>query len=155
MRNKSVGNIKLIIISSIAGVIITAAVVLGGLYFMGIVKLNMFSSSSHHVQPPIYFDIKPAFLVNAQDDEGLDRFMQVTVTVMARDQAAIDAITTNLFAVQNDLREVISGQKYTEMIVGTGIERLRKEAEAAVKKCIKIRHLPVIETLYFTSFVIQ
>ena len=148
---QSRGNVKLVMLFGIVGLILTIGAVVATLYFTGFLG---HSSGRHQDLPPIYLDLKPAFVVNAAD-KNQDRFMQVAVTVMARNQAAIDAVSANLYAVQNDVREVISGQNYEDMINSVGIERLRKEAEKAVKKCIAAKHLPTIDALYFTSFVIQ
>ena len=155
MVKKSAGKVKIVLMSTIVGVVLSIVGVGAGLYFTGFLngKMHLFSGGNQ-LGPPIYLDITPAFVVNATDS-AQERFMQVAVTVMARNQAAIHAVNANIFAVKNDVREVISGQTYAEMIRSVGIERLRGDAEAAVKKCITERHLPVIDALYFTSFVIQ
>jgi len=104
--------------------------------------------------PPIYQEIRPAFVVNTIDANRM-HFLQVAITVMSRNNDAIAAVNTNLFLLQNDIREVLSGRPHAELLNNVGIEALRAEVEAAAKKCLESRHLPSIDALYFTSFVIQ
>ncbi|CAK0769492.1 flagellar FliL protein [Gammaproteobacteria bacterium] len=162
-EKSSGGGMKTLILFGGIGLILMAGAIGATLYFTGFFhgKGGGGGGGKHgapaavdHSLPPIYQEIKPAFVVNAIDGNRI-HFMQAAVTVMSRNSAAIDALNANIVPVQNDVREVLSGQPYAELLVSTGIERLRAESEAAVKKCLEDRHLPSIDALYFTSFVIQ
>ncbi|CAK0749634.1 flagellar FliL protein [Gammaproteobacteria bacterium] len=157
------GNMKTLILFGGIGLIVVLGAVGATLYLTGFFGGKAgggghAAESGHatvdHSLPPIYQEIRPAFVVNTMDTNRI-HFMQVAITVMSRNQAAIDAINANLFPIQNDVREVLSGRAYADVLNNVGIEKVRAEAEAAVKKCIEDRHHPPIEALYFTSFVVQ
>lgn len=164
MSENAGGGIGIKVLILFGGVILLLMLgsIAGTLYFTGFFSGG--NASGGHAQapveidysslPPIYLPIDTDFVVNAIDEDRT-HFIQVKVTLMARNQAALDAVTENVFAIRNDIREVISGRSFNEAIGAERIERLRSEAEESVKKYLGDHHRPLIDALYFTAFTVQ
>ncbi len=104
---------------------------------------------------PIYFALEPPFTVNLAD-EGVTRYLQVEVQVMARKQDAIDAVTLHMPVIRNQLLLLFSQNKVEELRSREAREALQKKALEEVRKILKAETgKPGIEALYFTSFVTQ
>ncbi len=106
-------------------------------------------------QAPIYQPLDPPFLVN-YEDQGLLRYLQVGITVMARDQMVIDATLNNMPQIRNDLIMLFADQRQETLASRQGKEELRLQALEQIQAILnrEIGH-PGIETLYFTTFVMQ
>ncbi|TVR60640.1 MAG: flagellar basal body-associated protein FliL [Candidatus Competibacteraceae bacterium] len=106
-------------------------------------------------QPALYQPIDPPFLVN-YEDQGMLRYLQVGITVMARDQIVIDATLLNMPQIRNDLIMLFADQKQETLVSREGKEELRLQAMEQIQAILnrEIGH-PGIETLYFTTFVMQ
>jgi len=124
------------------------------------------SNDTHHkkvaekpkepVGPPLYLALDPPFVVNFEGDQ-VARFLQITVQVMTRDPATLEALKANDPVVRNDLLMLFTNQKYEVVSQRAGKEKLRSDALAAVRHVVegaggKADH---IEQIYFTSFVMQ
>ncbi|CAK0776950.1 flagellar FliL protein [Gammaproteobacteria bacterium] len=156
------GNTKMMIIFVVVGLVVVLGAVGATLYLTGFFsrpgsgghESAEHSSSTGPKAEPNYLEIRPGFIVNTMD-KGTTRFVQVGISVMSRNLEALDGVNELIFAVKNDLREVLSSRGFAEIIVSTGIEALRAESEAAVNKILKENHKPLIDALYFTTFVVQ
>lgn len=105
--------------------------------------------------PAVYFALDPAFVVNFQGDDAA-RYLQIGVTVMARDPAVIQSIKDNDPVVRNALLMLFSGQTFAQLSTTAGKQKLQADALAAIRKIIADRAVkPRLEALYFTSFVMQ
>jgi flagellar FliL protein len=106
-------------------------------------------------QPPLYQALDPPLLVN-YEDQGLLRYLQVGITVMARDPMVIEATLNNLPRIRNDLILLFADQKQETLASRQGKEELRLQALEQIQAILnrEIGH-PGIETLYFTTFVMQ
>lgn len=103
----------------------------------------------------VYLDFEQPFVVNFQD-EGQLRYLQITVSVMASQQAAIDAVKRHMPLIRNNLVMLFSGMSRDAALSREGKEKIRKDAEAEVQKVLKEQTgKPGIKALYFTSFVMQ
>jgi flagellar FliL protein len=106
-------------------------------------------------QPELFLPLDPAFVVNFRDDEAM-RYLQVGVTLMAHDQAALDTVKSVDPVVRNALVMLFSRQDYTILSDPAGKQKLQADALAAVRKIVEARTgKPGIDALYFTSFVMQ
>jgi flagellar FliL protein len=106
-------------------------------------------------KPDIYLALDPAFVVNFRDDQAV-RYLQVGVTLMSHDQAAIDTAKEAQPVIRNQLLLLFSGQNYQSLIDAAGKEKLQAQALAAVQQIVKERTGKTgIDALYFTSFVMQ
>ncbi|TAL89650.1 MAG: flagellar basal body-associated FliL family protein [Rhodanobacter sp.] len=106
-------------------------------------------------KPELYLPLEPAFVVTLHDGDAL-RYLQVGVTLMAHDQAAIGAAREVDPVVRDGLVSLFSNQKFDVVSEAAGREKLRADALASVRKIVQQRlGRPGIDALYFTSFVIQ
>ena len=106
-------------------------------------------------QPELFLPLDPAFVVNFRDDASM-RYLQVGVTLMAHDQAALDTVKSVDPVVRNALVMLFSRQDYAILADPAGKQKLQAEALEAVRKIVASRTgKPGIDALYFTSFVMQ
>lgn len=105
--------------------------------------------------PPIYLPIEPAFIVNFED-QGMLRYLQIGMTVMARNQQVLDAVTQSMPQIRNDLILLFSNQKMEVLASLNGKEKLRMQALAQIQGILTREiGMPGIEAVYFTAFVLQ
>lgn len=103
----------------------------------------------------LYLALDPAFVVNFRDDESL-RYLQVGITLMSHDQAAIDVAKSADPVIRDALVSLFSSQDYSIISSTVGRDKLQAQALAAVRKVVQERlGRPGIDALYFTSFVMQ
>ena len=105
--------------------------------------------------PAVYLSLEPAFVVNAVG-QGSTHYLQVSMDVMARDPAVIEAVKKHMPVIRNNLIMLLSSQD--QAVVGTreGKEKLRADALAEVQKVLKEQTgEPGVEAVYFTIFVMQ
>lgn len=106
-------------------------------------------------QPAIYEPMAPAFVVNFNQN-GRQRYMQVSMTLMARDQAALDELKVHMPVIRNNLVMLFSGQSFDTLATPIGEEMLRQKALASVQEVAqKETGKLVVEQLLFTNFVLQ
>lgn len=106
-------------------------------------------------QPEFFLPLDPAFVVNFRDDDAM-RYLQVGVTLMSHDQAALDTVKSVDPVVRNALVMLFSRQDYAVLTDPNGKQKLQADALAAVRKIVEARTgKPGIDALYFTSFVMQ
>jgi flagellar FliL protein len=106
-------------------------------------------------KPELFLPLDPAFVVNFRDDDSM-RYLQVGVTLMAHDQAALDTVKSVDPVVRNALVMLFSRQDYAILADPAGKQKLQAEALEAVRRIVASRTgKPGIDALYFTSFVMQ
>jgi flagellar FliL protein len=102
-----------------------------------------------------YVPLDPPFVVNFKDDQSM-RFLQVGVSLMSHDTAALAAAKDADPVIRNALVMLFSSQDYTILSDAAGKQKLQAQALAAVQKIVEKRlGRPGVEALYFTSFVMQ
>ncbi len=105
--------------------------------------------------PPQYLALDPPLVVSFEDRQAI-RFLQVTVEVMARDEASIKAVTTHTPVIRNNLLMLMGGRTLSDLTSTEGKELLRTESLTEVQRILKqFDDKNDIEELYFTSFVVQ
>lgn len=96
--------------------------------------------------------------------QGPVRYLQVELQVMAWEERALKAIETHMPAIRNDILLLLSAAEYEQVSTREGKEALRQQITEAVQRLIEERHTPTgeqdqqppaIESIYFTSFVMQ
>ncbi|CAK0767090.1 flagellar FliL protein [Gammaproteobacteria bacterium] len=154
-------NIKIIILFGLVGLVLIVGSIAGTLYFTGFFSgatggehVTEQAPTDYSHMPPIYLDIKPTFIANAVEGDRL-HYVMADISVMSRNQSAIDGVSANLFAIRNNVREALSGHAYSELLSKGGIERLRATAEQSIKEYLESRHLPLIDAFYFISVIVQ
>ena len=113
-------------------------------------------ASVTNVKPAaIYEPLAPAFVVNFNQN-GRQRYMQVSITMQGRDQAALDALKVHMPVIRNNLVMLFSGQPFEALSTPVGQEMLRQKATASVQEVAQkeVGKL-VIDQMLFTNFVLQ
>lgn len=106
-------------------------------------------------QPALYEQMEPAFVVNFNKD-GRQRYMQVKVALMGRDQAEMDALKVHMPVLRNQLVMLFSSQDFAVLATPLGKELLQQQATAKVQELAqKETGKAVIERVLFTNFVLQ
>ncbi|MCF6781926.1 flagellar basal body-associated FliL family protein [Stutzerimonas stutzeri] len=107
-------------------------------------------------QAAVYETLMPAFVVNFSNTGGRQRYMQVSVALMSRDQAALDALKEHMPLLRNQLVMLFSSQEFASLTTPVGQEMLRQQATASVQELAQ-REIgkPAIEQVLFTNFVLQ
>lgn len=102
-----------------------------------------------------YLALDPAFVVNTADEES-QHYLQTDVQVMARNDAALDAVKAHMPRIRNNLLLLFGQQRTTDIRDRAGRERLRAAALKEVQDVLQAETgKPGVEALYFTSFVTQ
>jgi flagellar FliL protein len=158
---KPAGKMKLIIIIAIAVLLAVGLSVGGTLFFLG--KKDAGAEEAHASaepavpvkQPAIYEELSPAFVVNF-NYQGRPRYMQVSVALMTRDQAALDALKVHMPVLRNRLVMLFSGQDFASLITPVGKEMLRQQATASVQELAEKETGNItVEQVLFTNLVLQ
>jgi flagellar FliL protein len=103
----------------------------------------------------IYEELMPAFVVNFTY-KGRPRYMQVSVALMTRDQAALDALKVHMPVLRNRLVMLFSNQDFEALITPVGKEMLRQQATASVQELAqKETGKLAVEQVLFTNLVLQ
>jgi flagellar FliL protein len=160
---KPAGKMKLIIIIVIA-VLLAVGLSVGGTWFFlskkdGAADEAKAEAAAEHAQPvkqaAIYEELTPAFVVNF-NYQGRARYMQVSVALMTRDQAALDALKVHMPVLRNRLVMLFSSQDFASLITPVGKEMLRQQATASVQELAQKETGKVtVEQVLFTNLVLQ
>ena len=103
----------------------------------------------------IYEVLAPAFVVN-YNYKGRQRYMQVSVALMTRDQAALDALKVHMPVLRNRLVMLFSSQDFGTLMTPVGKEMLRQQATASVQELAQKETGKVtVEQVLFTNLVLQ
>lgn len=109
-------------------------------------------------QPPAqaaYLGLEPAFIVNLESGEEA-HYLQAEVQLMARDAHALDMAKVHVPLLRNTLLMLFGQQKPADLATRAGKEKLQQAALAEVQKVLTVETgKPVVEAVYFTSFVMQ
>lgn len=148
-------------------IIIIAALVLvlgggGGAYFFLLAPApeELGEDGEHVVAAPtgpmIYLELTPSFIVS-YPYQGRQRYLQANLSVMSRDQEALDAVVEHMPIIRHNLLNLFTAQMLeVAEAPSSGIEGLRDLATEEVKS---ILHHEIgrdgIEEVLFTSFVTQ
>jgi flagellar protein FliL len=106
-------------------------------------------------EPAVYYPLDPPFIVNFQS-RGRQRFLQVEVTLLMRDDKTVKAIESNMPMIRNSLILLFSGQVFEDLQTPEGRESLRAQALAEMQKLLEQEIGKAgVEQLLFTEFVMQ
>jgi len=155
------GGKKKLIIMILAVLLLVGGGVGGSLYFMGMIGGGSSKAVEEHgahkevKKVPIYFAFPQAFTVNIETDQGL-RFLQLSVEVMAYDQASIDAIVSHMPAIKNNIILLLSNQVYGDLVSIEGKKKIRQKVLSEMQAVLdKYETKSTVEEIYFTNFVMQ
>jgi flagellar FliL protein len=106
-------------------------------------------------QIAIYEVLAPAFVVNF-NYKGRQRYMQVSVALMGRDKAELDALHEHMPVLRNNLVMLFSGQDFEALATPVGKEMLRQQTTASVQALAqKETGKLTVEQVLFTNIVLQ
>jgi len=106
-------------------------------------------------QPAIFEQMLPAFVAN-YNVNGRQRYLQVSITLLARNQADLDALKVHMPVIRNNLVMLFSGQAFDSLATPVGQEMLRQKVTASVQEVAqKELGKVVVEQALFTNFVLQ
>lgn len=103
----------------------------------------------------VYIPLDPPFVVNFGPDSQA-RFLQISVELGTRDPDAIELIKNNRPAIRNNLVFLFSDQDAASLETREGKNKLREDALNEAQRVIQEEGgKDGIDTIYFTSFVMQ
>jgi|SRR5690606_25617469 len=154
------GKLKLILL-----IVVVLLVAIGGsvgatLFFLGKDRGDDTSAEETSAapmvrQPAIYEAIAPAFIANYKY-QGRQRYMQVSVALMARNKTELEALKVHMPLIRNRLVMLFSGQDFGALMTPVGKEMLRNQATAVVQEVAqKETGRTVVEQVLFTNIVLQ
>jgi flagellar FliL protein len=162
-NDQPAGKLKLIILIVIA-VLVAMALSIGGTWFYLSKKGDAAEASPAEStaqtaapvkQAAIYEELAPAFVVNF-NHEGRARYMQVSVALMARDKAALDALKVHMPVLRNRLVMLFGNADFGALMSAPGKELLRQQATVSVQELAQKETGQVtVEQVLFTNFVLQ
>ena len=150
------GKLKLIILIVVAVLLAIGLSVGATWYFMHSPKSEAVPQADVNVKlPALYEPMAPAFVVNFNAN-GRQRYMQVSVTLQARDPADLKALMVHMPVIRNNLVMLFSGQTFDDLATPVGQEILRQKTTASVQEVAqKELGKVVIDQALFTNFVLQ
>ena len=151
------GKLKLIIVIVVALLLAIGLSVGATWFFMHSAQSKPAAAETAPVgkQPAIFEPMAPAFVAN-YNQNGRQRYMQVSITMQGRNQADLDALKVHMPVIRNNLVMLFSGQDFATLASPVGQEMLRQKATASVQEVAqKELGKVVIEQLLFTNFVLQ
>jgi flagellar FliL protein len=138
-----------------AGITVLALLGVGGYLYSRAQHAQPTAAAVAPKAPELFLPLDPAFVVNFQDQDST-RYLQVGVTVMTHDPAAVQAMKESDPVIRNALVMLFSSQTYAGLSDIAGKKKLQAEALDAVRKIVVDKTgKPNVDALYFTSFVMQ
>ena len=151
------GKLKLILLV-VSGLLLAVGISVGATWFFlhkAQSKPSEAAVASNVKAPAIFEPMAPAFVVNFNQN-GRQRYMQVSITLLGRNQADLDALKVHMPVIRNNLVMLFSGQTFDSLATPIGQEMLRQKAFASVQEVAqKEVGKVVVEQLLFTNFVLQ
>lgn len=149
------GALKLVLIILVTGLL--AGAVAGGVaYFLVAGEPTPKSTEAAASKNPlIYRALEPELVTNIEGP-GRIRYVQVGLVMSARDAKVIEALDRHAPVIRNDLILLLSGKSYEQLTSVEGKETTRGEMLEAIRNVLADRTgNPGVESIYFTSFVMQ
>ncbi len=155
---KGKGKLKLILMI-VVGLLLAIGASVGGTWYImhsGASKPAPVAETPSNVKPPaIYEPMLPAFVANFNQN-GRQRYLQVSITLLARNQSDLEALKEHMPVIRNNLVMLFSAQSFDSLATPVGQEMLRQKVTASVQEVAqKELGKVVIEQALFTNFVLQ
>jgi flagellar FliL protein len=109
--------------------------------------------------PARYHPLGESFIVNL-DDDGRARLMEVAVTVMTRDAAAVEAMERHAPLLRSELTMLLGGADFATLRTEQGKSDLQEAIRLRVQRILDQEHggdagPPQVEQVFFEKFVLQ
>lgn len=149
------GALKRVLMILVA-VLLVAGAVGGALYFvLGGDGEVADPAAAETKRPLVYKALEPELLGNIEGP-GRIRFVQVGVVMAMRDPKAMEAVDQHGPMIRNDLIMLLSGKDYEQLNSAEGKEQTRQEMLETIRAVLeRSTGDPGVESIYFTSFVMQ
>jgi flagellar FliL protein len=146
-----------LIIALLAVIVLGGAGAVGWLFFLRAPAdegTRLAAAEAPH-SDPIYFTLAENLVVNFRSPGGT-RFLQVGIELMTYDKEGVHTLEKHAPVLRSNLILLLSDQSQDTLLGREGKEALRAEALADVQRTMtELGGHPVVEALYFTSFVMQ
>jgi flagellar FliL protein len=146
-----------LIIAALAVVVLVGAGGAGWLFFMRAptdAGTRLAEAEEVHADP-IYYTLADNLVVNFRSPGGT-RFLQVGIELMTYDKEGAHKLEKHAPVLRSNLILLLSDQSQDTLLSREGKEALRAEALAEVRRAMtELDGNPLVEALYFTSFVMQ
>lgn len=156
---------KRLIFIVVGAVIVTLLAVFAALYFLGIFPAK--ESGGHGKaqaekkeqvveKPVIYLPLAPPFAANFKNNPEA-RLVQIEISLAARDQKVLDALTRHMPMLRNNILMVLGGDDPAVLKTAEGKAALRGKIKEEIKKILseQSEFKEGVEDVYFTGFVMQ
>lgn len=146
-----------LIITLLAVIVLVGAGAVGWLFFLRAPAdegTQVAAAEPAHADP-IYFTLAENLVVNFRSPGGT-RFLQVGIELMTYDKEGAHTLQKHAPVLRSNLILLLSDQSQDTLLSREGKEALRAEALAEIQRAMtELDGHPVVEALYFTSFVMQ
>ena len=106
-------------------------------------------------KPTFYHEFKPELVVNFPGDSS-PRYMQLAITAVTSEEAAVAALELHAPAIRNDLLMLFSGMEAEPLATREAKEGMRMQALETIRGIMKERYgQEAVHDVYFTRFVMQ
>ena len=107
-------------------------------------------------KPALFAPLHPPLVINFKSSDGESHFMQLTLEVMARDQAVVDEVKNHAAVIRNSLILMYGNVDYETVVTREGKEQMLADALAEIRKILEAETGKTdVEAVYFTSLIIQ
>lgn len=120
------------------------------------------------LKPAQYYPLGEKFVVNV-DDNGRQRFLQTSITVMAREDKVIDGVKLHLPLIRSRVTMLLGAESFAELRTAEGRETLQQKVLETIQQVMKEEQvllgqtdeqgnttaLAGVEQVLFTEFVLQ
>ncbi|MCF5707825.1 flagellar basal body-associated protein FliL [Pseudomonas syringae] len=155
----SKGKLKLIIVAVVA-LLLAVGLSVGATWFImhkgESAPDPAVAAAAANAKPVAVFEpLTPAFVVNFNAN-GRQRYMQVSITMLSRNAADMEALKVHMPVIRNNLVMLFAAIPFESLASPIGQEMLRQKATASIQEVAqKELGKTVIEQLLFTNFVLQ
>ena len=155
----SKGKLKLIIVAVVA-LLLAVGLSVGATWFImhkgESAPDPAVAAAAANAKPVAVFEpLTPAFVVNFNAN-GRQRYMQVSITMLGRNAADMEALKVHMPVIRNKLVMLFAAIPFESLASPIGQEMLRQKATASIQEVAqKELGKTVIEQLLFTNFVLQ
>ena len=128
----------MIVVAAVALIAVITLSVGGTWYFLGTSNATSEPVPVHDTaakQAAVYEELVPAFVVNFHS-AGKPRYLQVSVALMGRDKAELEALKVHMPTLRNQLVMLFSSQDFDELNSPLGVELLKQKYTVTINKSV-------------------
>src|SRR5690606_19763449 len=108
------------------------------------------SEAAPQQRAALYLTLEPPFLAN-YSVEGRQRYLQLSLALMAREQSVLDAANKHMPLIRNRIVMLLSGEDFHQLQTDLGRRQLQEKILAAVQEILRAEiGIPGVEQVFFT-----